>query len=139
MGTFVDFFKPIFGSTLFEMITSNGKHLWSSDATGTYIQPLYDIHQLGGSALDESSTAAPTGSRYLSLWGTSCQSVVGRCLSDINDPFPWGQSFTMELLQSEASTDTTTVKSPSALAIMLLGMGGLFMARRKNSQDEKSI
>ena len=67
MGEVVDYFKPIEGKTICEMLNSKIYHLWSNDGKN-WIQPKYYSHDiLGGSdypwELDDRS--------YLTFWGTT--------------------------------------------------------------------
>ena len=122
MGIYTDYFKPVNGATLSEMLTTHTKHLWTSDLTTPFVAPNYwgvNNGNLGGSANNYPSD----GRIYLPFWGTSYTGLGGGCCEvTAQENAAWGRAFKMESIN---------VPEPSTLAIFALGMIGLASRRFK--------
>jgi hypothetical protein len=125
MGAVVDYFKPAFGYTLLQMLTSNIHHTWSASETGTFVTPLYFSSHLGGSSSQWPLNNAFNDDRqYLTFWGSNSSLTGGCCDLNYNSgQTSWGQAFTIDAI--------TAVPEPSTLAIFALGIMGLASRRFK--------
>ena len=116
MGIYTDYFKPVDGSTLVEMLTSHTKHLWTADLTTAFVAPIYYNTHLGGSSVNY-----PTDGRaYLPFWGSSV--IGGGCCDATGNERTWGLAFTLE---------SVNVPEPSTFAIFALSLMGLASRRFK--------
>lgn len=90
MGAVVDYFKPVNGSTICDMLGDHSQHMWSRDGR-SWMQPPSDnsIH-LGGSSPGHPSD----GRNFLSFWG-SHQEKGGCCHSSYTGAANWNMAFTM--------------------------------------------
>lgn len=124
VGAVVDYFQPVQGSSLCEMLQANNKHQWSPDGTN-WQTPNYSFSSsaLGGSAKDWPSNGADGDTRqYLSFWGsdnaaqagaccTSTLQQTGFCNSDACDPpFQDGPNYGMkiEYCRAELTMDSNS-------------------------------
>jgi hypothetical protein len=123
MGVYTDYFKPIDGINIQEMLTSNNKHTWAPNLVTSFIAPSYFSNQhLGGSAVGWPNNTVIGDTRpYLSFWGSTTHS--GGCCSATSGDRTWGLAFKVETVNS--------VPEPSTLAIFALGMIGLASRRFK--------
>ena len=127
MGSVTDYFRPIGGATLLEMLTSFTKHTWSPTPNGPFITPAYYTNHLGGSAVNWPAINVANDDRtYLSFWGSN-NAIDGGCC-DTNYAAPqesWSRPFTMDIISG--------VPVPAALPMMAAGLGGLILLARRRS------
>lgn len=124
MGAVVDYFKPAFGYSLLQMLTSYDHHTWSASETGTFVTPLYFNSHLGGSSSQwPRDNVLNDGRQFLTFWGSNNSNLTGGCcdLDYISGQDNWGQAFTIDVI--------TAVPEPSTLAIFALGIMALALRR----------
>merc|ERR1719487_1177551 len=90
MGSVVDYYKPMDGASLCDMLQATDKHSWSPDGR-TWVQPDYlnatvgGTEYLGGSAFNwPKEKVAGEVRSYLSFWGSS-EKTGGCCSNRLND------------------------------------------------------
>lgn len=115
MGQVHDFFRPIAGRTVCEMVLSSNFHEFYNGTDWT--TPSYSGCHFGGSASDSFSASNVTGDarRYLSVWGGvspgiySPNSWIGGCCSTSYAVHfqGWGQPFTMNAIVATPSPTTS--------------------------------
>jgi hypothetical protein len=93
MGSVVDYFRPMTGYTLCEMLSSSDKHDWSNDGV-TWVTPTHDFNptdrKMGGSRSDwPRSNVAGDDRTYLSFWGHAW-GLSGCCHNTIDSTFVRG-------------------------------------------------
>ena len=87
MGSVVDYFRPMTGYTLCEMLSSSDKHDWSNDGV-TWVTPAHYYGIMGGSAYEWPKHNVQGDDRdYLSMWGTGTHpmDVSGCCHNALDD------------------------------------------------------
>lgn len=100
MGTFVDYFKPIPGKNLCDMLMNNNYHMWS--ATGapfSFVRPAFYNSQtlLGGSEEDWPVYNIPNDNRrHLPFWGGN-GAQGGCCHSYAGENAAWNRGFVMRI------------------------------------------
>lgn len=128
MGSVEDYFRPITGATLLEMLTSHEKHEWAPDLTGTYVTPSrFSSGSLGGSGFNWPKANVPGDDRaYLPFWGLDGFSTAtgGCCHATLSDGASWSQTFTMEIVAA--------VPLPAGAWLMLGGLGAAAALRRRS-------
>jgi hypothetical protein len=124
MGIYTDYFKPVDGANILELLTSTINHKWSPDLATSFVNiPGYaGSGLLGGSAswFPLNSTLGDTR-QYLPFWGST--NTLGGCCSSTADEVTWNQVFSMETV--------SVVPEPSTLAIFVLGIMSLASRRFK--------
>jgi len=101
MGSVVDYFKPITGSTFCQMLTSYNRHQWSPDGENWEI-PKYHPDHLGGSAHNWSKD----GRKYLSFWGSKVDVNGGCCHDTKSSHAAWRRSFDLYYeMEGEVTSD----------------------------------
>jgi hypothetical protein len=124
MGVYTDYYKPVDGVSILDMLTSWNKHTWASNPGASFITPdYYNSNHLGGSAWEYPTANISGDSRgYLSFWGSQTGYGGGCCDAGGGNP-KWGLAFKVETVSN--------VPEPSTLAIFALGMIGLASRRFK--------
>jgi hypothetical protein len=91
IGFVVDYFKPIQGASICDMLQSNNKHLWSDDGIN-FRQPRYNMtSHLGGSATGwPKANVLGEQRQTLNFWG-STQHEGGCCSTSLRDECDHGQ------------------------------------------------
>ncbi|MEP1201247.1 VPLPA-CTERM sorting domain-containing protein [Tateyamaria sp.] len=130
MGTVVDYFKPVAGFTLLDMLTSFDKHTWSASETGAYVAPEYFSRNLGGSGYNWVANNVSGDDRlFLSFWGSDRGDNGGGCCdSDYSSPHTgWNKAFTVEVstTRTAAGAPPPSVPLPAGLPFLLTGLAGL--------------
>jgi hypothetical protein len=107
MGTVVDYFKPVEGSSWCEMLKSNNKHEWSATGVdGSWVTPDYIVGNdghLGGSSVDwPLQKVEGDKRRHLSFWSDDANvNALGGCCSTSTKMYTvgnlggWGMAFTL--------------------------------------------
>ncbi|CAK0794728.1 unnamed protein product [Prorocentrum cordatum] len=114
MGITVDYFKPVQGASMCDMLTSphsgsypNPMFEWSNDQSSWTSPPNAGWNILGGSPKAWPSQNVPGDNRmYLSHWGGDAV-PGGCCSSTYGSAASWGQSFTMSSCASTAPASAT--------------------------------
>lgn len=88
MGSIKDYFRPVSGVSLCDMLASFNKHQWSKAYDGTFVIPSYYSTHLGGSAYGWPSD----GRKYLTFWGGNNASS-GCCHNTTSDTAAWNKKF----------------------------------------------
>jgi hypothetical protein len=94
MGTVTDFFRPVAGSSVCQMLGVRTLHQWSASATGPWTTPNYYVHGLGGSLASWPSD----GRGHLSFWGETVHSSTnpgGCCHDSYTSSSGWSRPFEM--------------------------------------------
>jgi len=103
MGDVIDYFKPVVGVTLCDMLQSFNKHLWSPDGDA-WRAPSYYTHNQGGSAVDWPKNNGESGDqrRHLTFWGLDDSNqrkknaqFGGCCHTTLTDGASWMRAFSM--------------------------------------------
>eukprot|EP01012_Entosiphon_sulcatum_P046802 TRINITY_DN630_c0_g1_i3.p1 TRINITY_DN630_c0_g1~~TRINITY_DN630_c0_g1_i3.p1 ORF type:complete len:578 (+),score=89.93 TRINITY_DN630_c0_g1_i3:44-1777(+) len=100
MGTYVDYFKPLPGKNLCDMLMSGQNHLWS--ATGdpfTFVRPAFHISQtlLGGSDDDwPLYNIVEDNRKHLAFWGGN-GAQGGCCHAAVGDSAAWNRGYVMRV------------------------------------------
>lgn len=100
MGSYVDYFKPIPGKNLCDMLMSAQNHLWS--ATGdpfTFVRPAYYNTQtlLGGSDDDwPLYNIVEDNRKHLAFWGGN-GAQGGCCHAAVGDSAAWNRGYVMRV------------------------------------------
>lgn len=128
IGSVEDYFRPVAGNTLLEMLTAFDKHEWSAMATGPFVAPAYGTAGfLGGSATGWPALNVPGDNRdFLPFWGsdnTGSSFLGGCCHTTLDAGGSWGQAFTMEVV--------APVPLPAGAWLMLGGLGATAALRRR--------
>lgn len=97
MGTATDYYRPVYNTTMCEMLTSGKKHFWSSDRAD-WTRPNASNTGLGGSEDGWPSKNKPSDQRSsLSFWGDNGAQKGGCCNADYTSAATgWSKSYTME-------------------------------------------
>ncbi len=99
MGSVRDFFRPVAGFDLCEMLGSFTKHRWSSTPDGTFALPAYSTGNLGGSSFGWPLANAPGDGRgFLGFWGGAPN--LGGCCHTTSSPADspaWGRAFSLHV------------------------------------------
>lgn len=146
MGEFVDYYMPVTGVSLCEMLQSGHKHKWSPDGRN-WQTPRYNESQLGGSCQDGFDKSWLTDKfgrvqeadtrKYLSFWGYSNQSgeeAGGCCYTNESESFGWHRAFTMSSCYLEAPMPANDTLSKDKLSlemeiqILVVVVGLVFVA-----------
>lgn len=131
IGSVEDFFRPVSGNTLLEMLTSSSKHEWSAAETGPFVAPDYAPSDfLGGSTTNwPADNAAGDNRNFLPFWGYDGSEsfyVGGCCHTSLESGGNWNQSFTMEIVSA--------VPLPAGIWLMLGGLGATAALRRRRAK-----
>jgi hypothetical protein len=101
MGYVRDFFKPVEGTSMCQMLTSLNRHQWSPNGVDWRIPTYYtNTDYNGGSAADWPKTTIDGDARgYVSFWGNDNNGNQGGCCSrsytDYTTGSQWGQTYTL--------------------------------------------
>ena len=88
----VDYFRPMTGYTLCDMLSSYTKHDWSKDGI-TWVTPNHYGGHLGGSQGGwPRSNVAGDSRTYLSFWG-GAGGASGCCHNTLSDGASWRRTF----------------------------------------------
>jgi hypothetical protein len=99
MGSVREFFRPVVGSSLCEMLVSRDKHEWGATAGGSFVVPAYYTVYFGGSALNwPLANVVGDGRAFLSFWGQNGnQSGCCHNASDPADAPTWNRTFRLDI------------------------------------------
>jgi hypothetical protein len=116
MGNVTDYYKPIPGKNLCDMLMSNRYHLWSQTGEPfTFIQPMYHESDttLGGSTNNWPSQFIPGDKRnYLSFWGGN--GANGACChTSLTSNAAWNREAALEVVPQLPGLQAPTL--PTAL------------------------
>jgi len=107
MGTVVDYFKPVQGASMCDMLTSTNQHEWSNDQASWTIPSRHGWNDLGGSTKNWPLQNVPGDNRgYLSVWG-GIANVGGCCSYTYGSAASWAKAFTMSSCASTTPASAT--------------------------------
>jgi len=122
MGKVRDYFRPMSGNSLCDMLTSHSKHLWSATAAGDFVAPAYYSNHLGGSA----SGWPGDGRSFVSFWGSNGEGGTGNtsgCCSEHSSNYSppatsegWGRPFALFVRETGLVAQSVGV-SPSRVSL----------------------
>lgn len=131
MGAVTDFFKPVDGSSLCDMLQSKSKHLWSAGGHDWEVPAYYGGH-LGGSQAHWPRNHGHSEDQrtYLSFWGSQ-GAVGGCCHASLDDGARWGLPFSMYTCTDSKGAPAPTPAPPPPPTLPPSGSCGY---TRKSSQ-----
>jgi hypothetical protein len=139
MGSVRDYFSPIDGASICQMLASRNKHHWSTNGVD-WRTPAYNAgssHNRGGSKVEWPANNVDGDERHaLSMWGNEGSNMGGCCSQSLaNWHSGWGQAFTLAYgvpLQPPPLNTGTTVVVTNDGTVRCLAFGVESLCSRHN-------